>query len=111
MTSKNVTVKIPVLEPLVIKDSESLWSRIQNLISKCPVANFSSGLCFYRDRDSDNHTSFSHVTCEYKDLSEGDMESVRIFWSSSDMNAELDVWDSDRAWPILNTEEVKVYGE
>lgn len=107
----NVTVKIPVCEPSIIKDSDSLWDRIQNLVTKCPIASFSSGLCFYLDEKSQSQSSFPHVTCEYKELSEEDVENVQIFWTSSGMNATVDVWDSDREWPILNPEEVKVHGE
>lgn len=106
----NVNVRIPVYEASIIRDSDSLWEQIDSLVRECPIASSSGGYRFVpNDREMDEMRSF--VSCEYRGISEVDAESVRIFWTSTDLNAVIDVWDSEMDWPILNTDEVKVHGE
>ena len=107
----NVNVNIPVYEASIIRDSDSLWDRIDSLIRKCPVASSTGGYRFLMQGQSEPSSTLSYVTCEYRGIDEVDAESVQIFWTSTDLNPTIDVWNSDREWPILNTDEVKVHGE
>lgn len=113
--NKNVTVRIPVNEPILSYEKDTQWQLLEKYAGNCPVPHYSTGYCF----NNPTETSFSRPYRDYgyHSLSEEDAEKIRIYWTQTTMeigispdDIEVEIWDSSEEWPIFNSDEIEVRG-
>jgi len=112
MEKKNtvhVTVRIPVkmpprvtvMEPTIVKDSESKWDQLEKHARNCPIAHFSSGYIFLNEiRDY-----------FYSEMSKEDAEKVRIYWTDKFDDVEVVVfpWEPGDEYPmVFNPDDIPI---
>lgn len=113
--NKCMMVKISVDEPTISYEKDTRWSRLELYAGKCPIPHFSSGYCFNHKEETVFEKTFRDY--EYHKLSEEDAELIRIYWSHVTLeigigldDIEIEIWDSNEEWPILNPDEIEIRG-
>jgi len=114
--NKNVTVRISVDEPILTYEKDTRWELLEKHAGNCPIPHYSTGYCFNR---SENGQILGRPFREYnyRNLSDGNTELIRIYWTNIDMeigigfgDVVVDIWDTREEWPILDAEKIEVRG-
>lgn len=100
---KNLKIKIYVDEPTLSYEKHTQWERLEKLAGKCPVPHFSTGYCLQKIDSPKSYRDYC-----YSNLSEEQLDMVRVYWQSSEIETDIEIWDSEVDWPILNSDLIKI---
>lgn len=96
-----MTPRVTVMEPTIVKDSESKWDQLERHARGCPIAHSSSGYVFLNEiRDY-----------FYPEMSEEDAERVRIYWTEKfdDVEVVVFAWEPGDEYPmVFNPDDIPI---